>query len=158
MKKIVTLTGHKHTKKDYVAEKLAENSEVEFIKPYVDMELPKHIEPFEMEERFHIVLPAVMDDMLRDEKVLCKTEINGKRYVIFEFQMVKDYNVVIVDDYGLLQIRDNWDGEMFTIFVTSKNQKPSERVCEFLTPSEFDVRFSSDFDDFDELESMLYVG
>ena len=158
MKKIVTLTGHKHTKKDYVAKKLAENSEVEFIKPYVDMELPKHIEPFEMEERFHIVLPTVMDDMLRDEKVLCKTEINGKRYVIFEFQMVKDYNVIIVDDYGLLQVRDNWDGEMLTIFVTSKNQKPSERVCEFLTPSEFDVRFSSDFDDFDELESMLYVG
>ena len=45
--KIVTITGHKNTNKDFIAEKLAENSDVEFIQPYVDAELPKGVEPEE---------------------------------------------------------------------------------------------------------------
>lgn len=148
--KIVTITGHKNTKKDYIASKLAENSDVEFIKPYVDVELPKGIEPEEFGE-YHIVLPAVMDDMIRDEKVICITEIENRRYVFFDFQLTADYNILIVDDYGMMLIKEKYD-DVYSILLKSKNQRPSKRVLEFLTPTEFDEVFDVDNDDIDELE------
>ena len=151
--KIVTITGHKHTKKDYVAMKLAENSDVEFIQPYVDVELPKGVEPDEF-DGYHIVLPAVMDDMIRDEEVISITEINGRRYVFFEFQITADYIVVIVDDFGLKAIKDKYKN-VFTVLLKSKNQEPSERVLEFLKPSDFDVVFDVDTEDISDLEDKI---
>lgn len=155
MKKIVTLTGHKNSNKDWVAEKLAENSDVEFVYPYVGIELPNGIEPHIFMEGYHIVVPRVLEDMKRDEKILYSVEVNGREYVFFEFQMTAPYNVIIVDDYGVLSIKDNWDGELYTVFVKAKGQKPSERVGEFLTPSEFDEVFDADKDDIDELGARI---
>lgn len=154
MKKIVTITGHKHTKKDWIAKKLAENSDVQYVTPYVGIDLPTGIEPSELQEN-HVVVPSVLEDMLRDEKVLYRVIINKREYVFFEFQMTAPYNVIIVDDYGVISVKDNWDGEVYTIFLTSKNQKPSERVGEYLTPSEFDEVFDADTGNVDELEARI---
>ena len=93
--------------------------------------------------------------MVRSEEVLYSVEIEGRDYVYFKFQMNAPYNVLITDDYGVIALQDNWDGELYTIFVTSKNQKPSKRVGEYLTPSEFDEVFDVDVDDIDELEARI---
>lgn len=154
MKKIVTLTGHKDTRKDWIAGKLAENSDVNFVRPYVGMELPMGVEPSHWDE-YHIVLPSILQDMIRSEKVLYRIIVDKKEYVFFEFQMTAPYNVVIVDDYGVIAIKDNWDGEVYTVFVKSKDQKPSKRVGEYLTPSEFDEIFDSDTGDIDELGARM---
>ena len=154
MKKIVAIVGHKHTKKDWLGYKLAENSDVNYIRPYVGLDLPKGVEPEEFGD-YHIVLPQVLDDMVRSEEVLYSVEIEGRDYVYFKFQMNAPYNVLITDDYGVIALQDSWDGELYTIFVTSKNQKPSKRVGEYLTPSEFDEVFDVDVDDIDELEARI---
>ena len=152
MKKIVTLTGHKNTKKDWIARKLAEKSDIQFVTPYVGIDLPNGIEPVEFENS-HIVLPAVMEDMIRDENVLYRVIINKKVYAFFEFQMTAPINVIIVDDYGVISVKDNWDGDVYTVFLQAKNQKPSDRVGEYLTPTEFDEVFDADGGDIEELEA-----
>jgi len=154
LKKIVTLTGHKNCKKDIVASRLSENSDVEWIKPYVGINLPKGVEPIEMADRFHIVLPQVLEDMIRQEKVLYKILINGKWYVFFEFQLTHDYNVMILDDLGVITLwdKDVWAGETYNIFVTSKQETPSERVGEYLNKTDFDEVFDADVGDIHELE------
>ena len=152
--KIVAIVGHKHTKKDWIATKLSENSDVEYIRPYVGIDLPQNAEPHELSE-YHVVLPQVLEDMLRTEDVLYYVEINGRIYAYFKFQMKSAYNVLITDDYGVIALKDNWDGELYSIFVKSQNQEPSKRVGEFLTPSEFDEVFDVDSDDLDELEARI---
>ena len=152
--KIVAIVGHKHTKKDYLATKLAENSDVEFIRPYVGIDLPNGIEPHEFGD-YHIVLPQILEDMMRSEEVLYSVDINGRTYVYFKFQMIKAYNVLITDDYGVIALQDNWDGELYTIFVKSAKQEKSSRVGEYLTPSEFDEVFDIDVGDIDELEARI---
>ena len=69
--------------------------------------------------------------------------------------MTAPYNVLITDDCGVLALQDKWDGELYTIFVTSKNQEPSERIGKCLEISEFDEVFDVDTDDIDELEAKI---
>jgi hypothetical protein len=154
-KKIVTLTGHKNTNKEFIAEKLAMNSDVEFVKPYTARDLPQGIEPSLAGVDFNIVLPTVLEDMMRDEKVLSITEINGHKYVFFEFQFRKPYSVIIADDYAVIHIKENWDGKLFTVRTVSDNEEKSERVDEFLYKHEFDYVFDLDKDDYEELEALV---
>ena len=134
--------------------KLAENSDVNFVRPYVGLELPNGVEPDYLMD-YHIVVPSVLQDMVRDEKVLYRIIINKKEYVIFDFQMTASYNVVIVDDYGVISIKDNWDGDVYTVFVKSRNQKPSERVEVYMPQNYFDEVFDADNDDIDELGARI---
>lgn len=150
----MTLTGHKNCKKDWIAIKLAENSDVNFVYPYVAMDLPNGIELANM-EGYHIVVPSVFEDMKREEKLLYSVIVNKREYAFFDFQMTSPYNVVIVDDYGVIAIKDNWDGDVYSVFVKAKNQQPSKRVGEFLTLTEFDEVFDADNDDIDELEARI---
>ena len=143
-----------HTKKDWIATKLAENSDVNYIKPYMGLELPNGYEFSDLED-VHIVLPSVLEDMKREEKVLSLTTIEDKEYVFFDFQMLAQYNVIIVDDEGLKSLRENWDGNIFSIFVKSSNQKPSKRVGTIFAEHDFDMVFNVDLDDIDELEARL---
>ena len=155
MKKIVTITGHKHTKKGIIATKLAQNSDVEYVRPYTARDLPKGL-PHSLEAEYNIVLPSVLDDMMKTEKVLSVTEINGHKYVYFEFQFVKPYSVVIADDYAVVSIKDNWEwGDVFTIRLVSDNEVQSDRVGEYLYKHEFDVVFDVDRDDIYELEHLI---
>jgi len=154
LKKIVTITGHMNTDKVSIAQKLAKNSDVQFIKPYCGMDMPMGIEPHE-NEYLNFVLPPVLEDMKRDENVLFITEIKNREYVVFEFQMVSNYNVIVVDDEALKSLHENWDGEIYSIFVRSKNQKTSERVEKLFTPHGFDEIFDADEGDIDELEARI---
>lgn len=158
MKKIVTITGHKNTKKDFIAEKLAMNDDIEFVHPYTARELPQGIEPADMGE-YHIVLPTVLDKMIEEENVLSITEINGHKYVYFEFQFKEPISVVIADDYAVIDIKKNWThfngGDVFTIRAVSDNEEQSDRVGEYLYKHEFDVVFDWNKDDFDVLNDLI---
>ena len=152
--KVVSITGHKNTKKVWLAEKLAENSDVEYVTPYVGVKLPQKMTPEEF-GHYHVVLPTVLEDMERDEEVLYSVRLNGRKYVYFKFQMTADYNVVILDDYGVLSFRERWDGDLYSIFVIGKTFEPSKRVEEFLTRHEFDEIFNVETDDINELEARI---
>lgn len=155
MKTIVTVTGHKHTHKNTIAMRLAGNSDVEWVRPYTARELPKDIEPSALEGEYNVVLPSVLDDMMEKEKVLSVTTIGDNKYVFFEFQFRKNFSVVIVDDYAVVDIKQNWDGKVFTIRAVSDNEEQSDRVGEYLYKHEFDVVFDYTKDDFYELEHRI---
>ena len=142
--KIVTITGHLNSGKETVVNKLTENDGVEYVKPYTDREIPPNLvgDPF-YENMYNHILPSVMEDMLRDEKVLAQTIVNGHRYVYFEFQMVHPVNVLIADDYAVIDIQQNYDN-VYTVRVVSENETQVDRVGEYLFQHEFD--FVLDYD------------
>ena len=152
--KIITVTGHKNCGKDIIAQRLSKYENVSYIKPYTDRELPQNAEPIDL-EKYHYVLPTVMEDLLRDEKVLAMTEVNGHLYVFFEFQMRDEYNVLIADDYAVISIKDNFDGRVITVRVVSENETESDRVGEYLYAHEFDYFIDYDKYDLDDLRGLV---
>lgn len=152
-RKIITVTGHKHSGKLIVVDDLTKYDKVNYIKPYTDRELPPNSEPIHSEQ-YHHVLPTVMEDLLRDEKVLSKTVINGHNYVFFEFQLKEGYNVMIADDYAVMDIKDHF-GDVTTIRVISENEEESDRVGEYLYAHEFDYLIDYDRYSPKELEDIV---
>ena len=154
MKKIITITGHKHTKKNDLARKLAKNSEVIWVQPYTDRPIPKSEIPEKYGE-YHFTTKEELDYLIKNNDVLSVTTINNHRYVFFNFQITANYNVLIVDDYGVVDIKTRWKGKIYTIRVVSDNEEQSDRVGEFLYKHEFDTVFDVDKDDYDELEALI---
>lgn len=156
MKRIISLTGHKHTYKDIIAFKLMNlNDDVVFVRPYTDWEVPSYEIPEETVGDFNFVLPTTLDKMMEEEKVLSVRKIDGHRFVFFEFQLTGKYNVLIVDDYQLLDIKDNWDGELYSVFTVSQKQQKSDRVEEYLYKHNYDEIFEYGVGDFDMFERRL---
>lgn len=159
MKTIVTITGHKYTKKDFVAKRLGSKKNAQFIYPYCETELPPSAIAMGngLSEilMLNYVLPSELDEMIERENVLSVTVINGKRYVFFEFQMTADYNVLIADDYAVNDIMSNWVGNIVTIRLESAKEEESDRVGEYFFKEEFDVLFNVDGDDFAKLEVLV---
>lgn len=152
---IITLTGHKNSGKDNIAYSLAKNDAVEYVYPYTDRPVPKKMESERINENYHFVDKDELDLMMNVEDVLCATIVNGHRYVFFEKQIQYPYNVLIVDDYTLANLKENWKGKLYTVRVKSKNEVESERVGEYFYEHEFDEVFNYDSDDIDELEARI---
>ena len=150
MNKVITLTGYKNCGKYNLAMDLANNSDVAFIKPYTDREIPLEEIPEEFGE-FHYVSKDTLDLMMEEDEVLSSTLIDGNRYVFFKFQLTAPYNVLIADDYAVVDIRSNWKNTL-SIKVYGKNQEKSDRVGVYLYDHEFDEIFHYGSDDVDELE------
>lgn len=153
MKKLITVTGHRNCGKERIVEDMTKYGNVNYIKPYTDRKLPENAEPIHL-ERFHYVLPTVMEDLLRDEMVLSETNINGHKYVFFEFQLKEGYNVMIADDYAVVNIIEILD-DVTTVRVFSENETQSDRVGEYLFKHEFD--YLIDYDEYNPkiLEEIL---
>ena len=144
MKKIVTITGHRNSGKVNLASKLSENSEVYFIKPYTDSDI--------VTGDFNYVSKSKLDQMIKDEELLSCTRINEHRYCFFKSQLQNGYNIMIVDDYALVDVRSRWNGSIYSIKVWNENQDDSDRVGVYLYDHEFDEVFKYGLDDVDELE------
>jgi len=155
MDRLITLTGHKHTKKDWIARKLAQNSDIEWITPFTDKK--KDIGKSSEEcGGFHFISKERMDEMLKKEECICKVVINDNRYVYFKSQLTSDFIVLIVDDYGLTQLFESvGKDKLYTVKLKSKDQIKSDRVDSYLFDHEFDVVFDVDYDGVDELESHI---
>lgn len=150
--KIVTLTGSKNCGKDVIAEKLSENSDVVYLKPYTDK---KPLSSAELIVGYNVVSKNELDQMIKDNEVLSITRVNGHRWVYFKFQLTEAYNIMIVDDYGVCDVRTNWNGDLYSVKVVSKNMQDSDRVGVYLYNHDFDEVFDYDSDDFDELEARI---
>lgn len=148
--RIVTLTGAKNSGTDKIASLLSENSDVGYIRPYTDKNIPFG-EIAELYGDYHHVAPEVLDQMIEDEEVLSINYVNGTRYVFFKFQLEYDYNILIADDYTVVNIKTNYD-DVYSVMVHSKDEKPSNRVGVYLYEHEFDEVFNYDTDDIDSLE------
>lgn len=158
MDRLITLTGHKNTKKDWVARKLAENSDIEWIKPFTDKkkDIGKDAEEC---GGYHFISKEKMDEKLKTDEVVSKVTINDNRYVYFKSQLTADYIIMIVDDYGLLGVFDTVHrNKLYTVKLKSKDQIESDRVDSYLFDHEFDIIFDVDNGDIDELEANICYG
>lgn len=151
MKKIVTLTGHKYCGKVSVAVKLASNSDMDLVYPVTDKPVPVEQSEYNRDEYAHVTRER-MDELIEKEHLLSETVIDGYRYCFFEFQLKSPFNIMILDDDGVVQTKRNYTGDVFTIKVWSDRQAKSERVGEYMTNDEFDVVFHYKVDDISELE------
>ena len=147
MNNIISLTGHKHCGKLELGFKLAENTAIEFVKPYTDK--PDNDLWCDC---YHYVSVERLNELISEREVLYKTKIGKWRYVFFKDQLTAPYNVLILDDYGVAQLKPDYDKYMYTVKVCSVNEKPSKRVGVYLYDHEFDEVFEFDTDAVEELE------
>ena len=143
--RLVVINGAKHSKKDIVAMKLAKNSDCVWIKPYTDSK-------FLFDDYPHLNEEQLTRKMER-EVPLCESVVNGHRYVFFENQLNAEYVVMIGDDRIITYLKNNWDGDLLTVKVHSKDEEYSAR--NLLPDKDFDIVFNVDMDDIDELEELI---
>ena len=142
-KNIIAIVGHPYSGHITLAYKLSNNSAVSIVYPYTDC--PKTIY-----EEYNQVTPDVLDDMLESKTILSNTVIDGYRFVFFKEQLKDAYNVLILDDYALADMRGKYD-RIYSIKCWSKCQGDSDRVGVYLFNHEFDEVYEYDNDDIDEL-------
>ena len=148
--RLIALNGAMNSKKEWVARKLAENSDCIWIKPYTDR--PRLAVDYDDDEMIHLNYPKLSYKMQR-EVPLAEVEINNYRYVFFENQLKAGYCVLIADDRVIDYLKNNWDDELITVKIHSNNEEPSKRFQ--LKDDMFDIVFNVDNDDFDELEELV---
>ena len=148
MNNIISLTGAKQSGKVDLGLRLAENSAVQFVKAYTDRKSNQLM----WEDCYIFVSPEKLDELLIEREVLHITKIHGNRYVFFKDQLTASYNILIVDDYGVVDLREKYTNNLYSIKVISKNQKASNRVDVYLYNHEFDKVFDMDNDKVEELE------
>ena len=145
--KIIAICGKPNSKKDYVAMKLSENSDISYVRPYSDKSIPVNIEPYESDDSYVYLSEYKLSVKMDKEVPLAVREIKGHRYVFFENQLRAEYVVLILDEATLDQLRKDYDGEIFAIYTT---------VTTCSHPEKYDVVFNPDTDDIDLLEVKLY--
>lgn len=149
---LIVISGAKHSKKDLLAMDLASNSDCRWVKPYTDKEVPVNQENWEMDEYIHLNEKQMKHKMER-ENVLVSIDLNGSRYVFFEYQMSSDYVVIIGDDRVVSHLKENWKGDLITVRCHSKSEEYSER--NLLKDSEFDIVHNYDTDDYEDFEAKI---
>lgn len=148
MRNIVSLTGHKNSGKLEVAWDLSKNSDVAFVKPFTDR--PIHDL---WSDCYNFVSKERLDELIESLEVLYSSKIGDYRYVFFKNQLVKDYNVLILDDYGVAELKNKYHKYFYSIKIVSQNQRDSERVGVYLYNHEFDKVFDYDNDYIGDLEA-----
>lgn len=147
MNNIISLTGNKSSGKLELGLKLAENTAIGFVKPYTDRPSDDL-----WIDCYNFVSSEKLDGLIEEREVLHQTKIGKWRYVFFTDQLVNPYNIMILDDYGVVDVNSKYKKNMYTIKVTSKHEKPSERVGVYLYDHEFDEVFEFDTGALEELE------
>ena len=149
--KIVALIGV-GTGVTFTADKLAENSDVAYLKPYTDK---LELSSAEKNWMYHQVSSEEMDELLECYPILSSTLIDGNRWVYFKFQLKEAYNVLVLDDYAFADLRSNWDGELYSVKVVTPENLRSNRIGVYMYDHEFDEVFDYKTDDFDELGARI---
>ena len=150
LNKIITLTGHKNCGKELIARRLAYNSDIQYVRPYTDKKVTIRADEYDLGD-LNYVSKKKLDEMIEEEEVLSITTINGTRYVFFKSQLTEAYNVLIADDYAVMDIKGKWKN-IYTVKVYGHMQSDSDRVGEYLYDHEFDEVFNYDEDDLEMLE------
>ena len=150
--KIIAISGGKNTNKEKLAFRLSENSDVDYIKPYTDREIPINMEFYEQDDLIHLN-PKQLSSKMEREIPLVVSNVNGNRYVFFQTQLRAEYCVMVLDDAGIFNLKKNWDGEIITVRVHSKNEKPSPRVL--MNDGEYDLVYDCENDDYHDLETAI---
>ena len=120
--KLIVLNGAKHTKKTTLALRLASNSDVQYVRPCTSK---KDVD-------CNFIEKEQLDKMKDECEVLSCTTIKGIDYVFFKHQFNADYNIIIADDYAVIDILNNWNDDILLVRCVSENQGKSERFGSYI--------------------------
>ena len=148
--RLIALNGAKNSRKEWVARKLADNSDCIWIKPYTDR--PRLAVDYDDDEMIHLNYPKLSYKLQREEP-LAVSVVNDHRYVFFMHQLRAGYCVLIADDRVIEYLKNNWDDELITVKIHSNDEEESYRFR--LIDDEYDIVFNVDNDDIDELEELV---
>ena len=151
--KIITITGHKNCRKEFLVADLSKEDGVQYVKPYTNREVLPYLDET-YKDMWNCIPTDELSDKAMFEKVLAKTEINGHLYMFFDSQMTAPVNIVFADDYAVASIKENWDN-VVTVRVVADDEIQSDRVGEYLYQHEFDYVFDYDKDNYQELKEKL---
>lgn len=141
MRKILTLSGLKQSGKRKIAEQLERNENCSYIRPFTSAK--------DCPEDFIKVDEDYLYQLAGENPPLSFVRIGDYNYVYFEMQLDNDFNIIIADDDEVVNIQKNYDGEVYTIWIESKNAEPSERSGKHGT-SYYDYVFNANTDSLDE--------
>ena len=145
--KIITLTGLKQSKKTKLAELWSKNENVSYIQPYTTNRDSEHL--YIDKDKMYVKLGS--------EPPLHATMIDGEYYCHFKSQLNNDFNILIVDDYALKDIRENFDGRIISVWVDDPKGEASERVGHYYTKEDYEYIYNVGLDSPDEfLESLAF--
>lgn len=135
--RIITLTGLKQSGKEKLAELWDNNENVSYIQPFTTNRDSEHL---------YLSKENMLVKMSEEPYLTC-TMINGEYYCHFKSQLCNDFNILIVDDYALKDIKDNFDGRVITIWVDNTKGEASERVGHYYTKSDYEYVYNVGLDD-----------
>ena len=148
--KIIALNCAKNGKADVVAMRLASNSDVVYVKPYTDRDIPVNQEDWEQDDYIHLNSKQLSDKIER-EPVAVSCKVGDNHYVYFHNQFSSGFVVLLLDDNCLKVMKENYGDDVIAIRVKSDSEELSERSGN-LRDSFFDIVFNYDIEDIDELE------
>lgn len=143
-KNIVSITGHPKSGHIELAYKLSNNTDVGLVYPFTD-------NLADIYQEYHQVEKDTLDELINTREVLSITTINGYRYVFFKEQLVSDYNVLILDDYALADLKTKYK-RLYSIKCWRHGQGDNDRVGVYLYNHEFSKVFEYDSEDVEDLE------
>ena len=143
--KIITISGHKNSEKVKLAEKWDRNENVSLINPVTTKERDDfiHLTPYELESK------------IEEERPLLSTIIDAETYCYFPSQLKNDWNIFILDDLCLKDLKDNFDGKIVTVWVKDPKAEKSMRTGLIYRESDYDYVFNVGMDDPDEFLEQL---
>ena len=107
--KIITISGHRNSAKVKLAENWDKNANVTLVNPVTtNME----------REDFIRLKPSTMKMKIEEEKPLVETCIGDDWYYYFESQLCNDWNIFILDDLCLHDLKENFTHR----FISPKRQ------------------------------------
>ena len=143
-KNIIAIIGKPKSGHIKLAYMLSLNSAVDYLYPWTD-------NPSDIYLEYHQVSKGTLDILIEEHDVLTVTMIDGYRFVYFKDQLKADYNILILDDYTLAELRSTYE-RLYSIKVWSKGQEDSERVGVYLYNHEFSEVFEYGVDEVEDLE------
>lgn len=144
--KIITVSGHRNSAKVKLAENWDRNANVTLINPVTTN--------MEREDFIHLK-PDVMEMKIEEEQPLVSTTLDGETYCYFESQLSNDWNIFILDDLCLHELKENFTGKIITVYVKDPNADKSARTGMLYGESDYDYVFNVGLDDPDEFLEQL---
>lgn len=142
--KILLISGCSGVGKSYIASKLKEYNNFNFIQSFTDR--PRRLSL----EDDHSFISKILMDLLLTYDVAASTDIDGYRYcaTFRQFDSEK-INIYIVDKKGIDDIRQNFkDAQIFSVLITNDNinidQSRKDRIITIPTTEEVDFVLKND--------------
>ena len=149
MKQIIALSGLKQSGKVKLCELWDQNANVSYIKPFTD-------NPKRRFDGYSFLPTKDLHKKMDEESILCSSMVKDFDYIYFQSQLINDYNLLIVDDYALKELKEIYP-KIITVWVENPKAEDSGRVGVIYRKSDYDYIYNYGLDEPEEfLEQIAF--